>query len=267
MAECSGQDERHSSRQQDRERIVGVTEHESAVVDRGPALDLTTDAHVHTGFAAGRDSIGVIVSVADRALLTAVTFADQVGPDSTWLPAYAEAIRRASGRTEVALRVGAEVEVVRTDGWLAWPAALDPLESVSVAVSRLPLAGGLLQPGEIRSRLESGELTAEQVTEAVVAATANGMERASRYVPTRLARPLNLLTQVGLDDSALSEEAFDQLVDACAATGTVLEISEAWHSPSPRMVARLRMAGVPMVAASDARYAEEVGRWRYLRRV
>ena len=25
-------------------------------------LDLTVDAHVHTGFAAGRDSVGVVVS-------------------------------------------------------------------------------------------------------------------------------------------------------------------------------------------------------------
>jgi hypothetical protein len=33
------------------------------------------------------------------------------------------------------------------------------------------------------------------------------------------------------------------------------------------VVARLREAGVPLVAASDARYAAEVGQWQYLRRV
>ena len=63
------------------------------------ALALSVDAHVHTGFAAGRDSVGVIVSAADRAGLRTVTFADQVGPDTTWLPAYADAIRRARKRS------------------------------------------------------------------------------------------------------------------------------------------------------------------------
>jgi putative hydrolase len=33
------------------------------------------------------------------------------------------------------------------------------------------------------------------------------------------------------------------------------------------MVGRLREAGVPLVAASDARYAADVGRWQYLLRV
>jgi histidinol phosphatase-like PHP family hydrolase len=79
-------------------------ERETVVVG---ALDLTTDAHVHTGFAAGRDSVGVIVSAADRVGLSTITFADQVGPDTTWLPAYADAIRRARRRTELTLRVAA----------------------------------------------------------------------------------------------------------------------------------------------------------------
>jgi putative hydrolase len=235
-------------------------------VGRGVALDLTTDAHVHTGFAAGRDSVNMVVSAADRAGLTSLTFADQVGPDTTWLPAYADAVRRARSRTEAVLRVAAEVEVVRADGWLAWPTDLGDLEAVSVAVSRLPHAGGSLGPREVRAQLAIGELTAEQVAETVVTATILGLERASRYAPTQLARPLNLLSQVGIDD-LLADEVFGRLIDACATTGAVVEISEAWRSPSAQMVARLREAGVPMVAASDARYAAEVGRWQYLRRV
>jgi putative hydrolase len=46
-----------------------------------------------------------------------------------------------------------------------------------------------------------------------------------------------------------------------------VEISEAWRSPSPALVARLREAGVALIAVSDARYAGEVGRWQYLRRL
>src|SRR5690349_22636076 len=111
------------------------------------------DAHVHTGFAAGRDSVGVVVSAADQAGLTAVTFADQVSPDTTWLSAYADAVRRARRRTEMTLRVAAEVEVVTADGWLAWPVDLGHLEAVSVSVSRLPYGPEPLSPREIRSGL------------------------------------------------------------------------------------------------------------------
>lgn len=230
-------------------------------------LDLSADAHVHTGFAAGRDSVGVLVSAADRAGLTSLTFADQVGAETTWLPAYADAIRRARRRTELTLRVAAEVDVVRPDGWLAWPADLGHLEAVSVAVSRLPLASGTLGPRDVRSLLSAGQLTGAQVAEVVTTATISGLERAARYAPAQLARPLSLLAQVGLDDAVITPEVIAALADACRSTGSVVEISEAWRSPSPGIVAALREADVPMVAASDARYAAEVGSWQYLRRV
>mgnify|MGYP004495329659 CR=1 FL=1 len=231
------------------------------------ALDLRTDAHVHTGFAAGRDSIGMVVSAADRAGLTAVTFADQVGPDTTWLPAYADSVRRASRRTELTLRVGAEVEVSQADGWLAWPSDLGNLEVISVAVSRLPLAAGPVAPRDVRAMLAAGELTAAQVAETVVTATVRGIERASRYAPVQLARPLSLLSQMGIDEAAITGDLLAALADACRGTGTAVEVSEAWRSPSPRVVALLRDADVPLLAASDARYAAEVGHWQYLRRI
>jgi putative hydrolase len=239
---------------------------QETIIERG-ALDLSTDAHVHTGFAAGRDSVGVVVSAADRAGLTALTFADQVGPDTTWLPAYADAVRRARRRTELTLRVAAEVEVVRPDGWLAWPADISQLEAVSVAVSRLPMATGQLGPREVRTLLANGDLTGAQVAEIVVGATIKGIERAARYAPTQLARPLSLLSQVGVEDDALTPDVFEALVSACRTTGTAIEISEAWRSPSPAMVDRFRAAEVTVLAASDARYAAEVGHWQYLRRI
>ncbi len=237
------------------------------VIESTNALDLTVDGHVHTGFAAGRDSVGVVVSAADRAGMRSLTFADQVGPDTTWLPAYADAIRRARRRTEMTLRVAAEVEVVQPDGWLAWPSDLGHLEVVSVAVSRLPMPAGPLGPRDVRSMLLTGEITADQVAENLVLATVRGLERAARYAPTQLARPLGLLGQVGLDDSVVTPDVLAALADACRVTGTTVEISEAWRSPSPAVVERLRAAGVALVAASDARYAAEVGRWQYVKRV
>jgi histidinol phosphatase-like PHP family hydrolase len=246
----------------ERESVIG-----GGAVGIACTLDLTVDAHVHTGFAAGRDAVGVVVSAADRAGLTSLTFADQAGPDTAWLTAYADAVRRARHRTEMTLRVAAEVEVVRPDGWLALPADLAQLDALSVAVSALPIGDELLDARAVRSRLAAGEMTAEQVAEQLVAATVQGLERASRYVPTQLARPLALLAQAGVDDAAVSPALIADLAAACRGTGTLVEISEAWRSPSPRVVAMLRDAAVTLAPASDARYAAEVGGWQYLRRV
>ncbi len=240
---------------------------ETQVAGRVGPLDLTTDAHVHTGFSVGRDPVNVVVAAAERAGLTALTFADQVGPDTAWLPAYAEAVRRARPRTELTLKVAAEVEIVQADGWLAWPADLGDIEAVSVALSRLPLACGPVGPREIRGLLADGTLGTDDVVELAVSATVLGAERAGRYAPTQLSRPLSLLAQVGIDESAVTAAHLSHLVEGCRLTGTVVEVSEAWRSPSARIVGAFAEAGVPLVPASDARYAAEVGAWQYLRSV
>ena len=119
----------------------------------------------------------------------------------------------------------------------------------------------------MRALLAAGEITAERVAEVLVSATVLGLERASRYAPTQLARPLGLLAQVGLDDAVITPDLLTELARACRQTGTTVEVSEAWRSPSARLLAMLRAAEVTLVPASDARYADEVGRWQYLRRV
>ncbi|HWS38535.1 MAG TPA: hydrolase [Actinoplanes sp.] len=246
----------------ERESVIG-----GGAVGTASALDLSVDAHVHTGFSAGRDAVGVVVSAADQAGLRALTFADQAGPDTNWLPAYADAVRRARHRTEMTLRVAVEVEVIRPDGWLALPADLAPLDALSVAVSALPAGGDLLAARDVRDRLDAGLMTAAQVAEMLVAATIKGLERASRYAPAQLARPLALLGQAGIDDSAVTPALIAELASACRTTGSLVEVSEAWRSPSARVVEMLLDAAVTVVPASDARYAAEVGRWHYLRRV
>lgn len=206
----------------------------------------------------------MVVTAADRAGLTAVTFADQVTPETTWLPAYADAVRRASQRTEMTLRVAAEIEVVRLDGWLAWPSDLSDIDVVSVAMSRLPISDGFAGPREIRAMLANNSLRSSDLVEMVVSATMLAMERATRYAPAQLARPLSLLGQVGVDDADIGDEHLAHLVSGARATHTPVEISEAWRSPSVRLARMLIEAGVPVLAASDARYAAQVGQWQYV---
>lgn len=229
------------------------------------ALDLRADFHTYTAFAGGRDSVGVVVTAAERAGLDSLVIADPASSATTWLPAYQRAIQRAQRRTDVRLRVAVEVEVVRADGWLDLPADLGGLELVSVAVSRVPLPGGPAPIEEVRAALRAGELHPIDVVELLVSASVGGLERASRYAPTQLARPLCLLGRIGLDMDEVPDALLGALAAACRATGTVVELSEAWRVPTPRVAYRLAAAGVPLVPASDASDATRLGHWEYVR--
>ncbi|HYN95979.1 MAG TPA: hydrolase [Pilimelia sp.] len=233
----------------------------------GPLIDVSADAHVHTGFAVGRDSVGAVVTAAERAGLTGVTFADIVTPSTAWLPVYQKSILRAQQRTEIDLRMAVEVEVTRPDGWMAFPADLGGLDAISIAASRLPLAAGPADARRVQELLRTGALSHADVVELAVTATAKAVERASRYAPTQVARPLNLLWQVGIDESQLDDSAFSGLIDACRVTGAAVEVSESWRTPSVRLAQLFTAAGVPLLAASDARDVAQLGHWRYVARV
>ncbi|SDY82246.1 putative hydrolase [Micromonospora pattaloongensis] len=236
-------------------------------LDLMPPLDPAADAHVHSGFAAGHDSIDRIVTAAGLAGLRQVTFADQVDSETPWLAAYRESVLRAQRRTELDLRISTEVEVIRADGWLGFPPDLAGLDAVTVAVSRLPLGERLVGAAEARKMLAAGTLRATDAVELVVHATIMGVERASRYAPTQLARPLSLLAELGIDDGDIDEALLRECVEGCRVTNTTVEVSEAWHRPSVRLAQMFAASGVALAAASDARYANQVGRWRYVRQL
>jgi len=240
---------------------------DTAVTGPAQGLDLRVDAHVHTGFAKGRLSVGALVTAAEDAGLTQVTFADLAGPETTWLRAYLDAVRRAQKRTDLTLRVAVEVEIVRPDGWVAFPPDLGELEAVSIALSSVPLPSGSTPPERVRAMIRAGELRASEVTELVVEATVNAVERTSRYAPTQLARPLGVIAAVGLDEAELDDHSIRRLVSACRAARIVVEVSEAWRTPSLRLARALAAAGVSLVAASDTADASQLGRWRYVRAV
>jgi len=227
-------------------------------------IDLHRDAHVHTAFSAGHDSISVLVAAAEAAGLTELTFADRVGPDTGWLPSYLATIQRAQQRTDVVLRRGVEVEAIGVDGWLAFPSDLGQLEVISVGLSRLPMPSGLLGPEAVRTHLDSGDLRAGDVIDRLVTVTCLAMERVGRYAPTTLARPLEFLAQAGIPDSDVDDATVAAIVAGCRDTGTVVELSERHRMPTRRLARAFADGGVRLVAASDAYGARDVGRWQYL---
>lgn len=236
-------------------------------IDASPLIDLNADAHVHTGFSVGRDSVGAVVTAAERVGLRRLTFADAVTPRVNWLPVYQKSILRAQQRTDLDLRIGVEVEVVRPDGWLDFPEDLGGLDVLSIGASRLPLGDELAEPRRVAEAVREGRLRAVDVVELAVATSVKAVERASRYAPSQLARPLNLLGQVGIDVEELDDAALAPLVEACRATGTAVEASESWRAPAARLAGLFTAAGVPLLAASDARDAAQLGHWRYVARL
>ena len=159
-------------------------------------IDLSRDAHVHTAFAAGHDS----VSVARRRRRGGRHHrADVRRPGRVRTPvgcrSYIATIQRAQKRTDVVLRRGVEVEAIGVDGWLAFPSDLGQLEVISLGVSRLPTPAGLLGPDLVRAQLDSGALAADEVADRLVGVLCLAMERVGRYAPTTLARPLEFLAR------------------------------------------------------------------------
>jgi putative hydrolase len=227
-------------------------------------IDLSRDAHVHTAYSAGHDSISVLVAAAEAAGLTELTFADRVGSDTGWLTSYLATIQRAQQRTEVTLKPGVEVEAIGVDGWLAFPADLGQLEVISLGIVRLPTPAGLLGADTVRTFIDAGTLTATEVVERLVAVLCLAMERVARYAPTTLARPLSFLVQAGIPESTVEDAAIAAILDACRATGTAVEFSERHRLPTRRLARAVAAAGVKTLAASDAYTARDVGRWHYL---
>jgi histidinol phosphatase-like PHP family hydrolase len=227
-------------------------------------IDLSRDAHVHTAFSAGHDSVSVLVAAAEAAGLTELTFADRVASDTGWLTPYLATIQRAQQRTDIALKRGVEVEAIGVDGWLAFPADLGQLEVISLSIVRLPTPAGLLGPETVRAAIDAGTLTATEVVERLVAVLCLAMERVGRYAPTTLARPLEFLTQAGVPESVLDEVAVTAIVEACRSTGTAVEFSERHRMPTRRLARAFAAAGVKTLAAGDAYTARDVGRWQYL---
>jgi putative hydrolase len=229
-----------------------------------PMIDLRRDAHVHTAFSAGHDSISVLVAAAEAAGLTEITFADRVGPDTGWLPSYLATIQRAQQRTDVALRRGVEVEAIGVDGWLAFPSDLSGLEVISVGLVRLPMSSGLLTAETVRGMLDAGALRADEVIERLVSVLCLAMERVGRYAPTTLARPLEFLAAAGISESTVDNEAIETLVSACRTTATAVELSERHRMPTRRIARAMADGGVRMVAATDTYSARDVGRWSFV---
>jgi len=224
-------------------------------------LDLTTDWHTHTSVTDGTASPEEMVRAADAAGLRRIHLTDHVRADSTWLPSYVAKIDRIRRSSPVEVVCGVEAKILDVRGRVDLPADRRGIEQVVVADHQFPTRSGPVSPGEMRRRIEAGEMRADDVVADLVLATARAVFVHERVVVGHL---FSVLPKAGIDLSVVTEEMLATLASAVRAAGAVIEVNEKWRTPSLPMVLALCGLGVDLVPSSDAHGLQALGAWDYV---
>jgi histidinol phosphatase-like PHP family hydrolase len=227
----------------------------------------TYDAHTHTTFSDGRNSVLENARAAEAAGLDAVVITDHVFGPVNWLDQMLDEVEAADARCDVKVLSGAEGTILNPQGEVSITEDVAArLDLVLVDFSGRTERIGLDPPAS------AGRLIANVVS-AVTKACQNPVVDA-------IAHPLNL----GRFDAVLSPVDFGatpliEMATALAATGTAFEIMNQmpWWFPDhsiERITAEyadllhlLKQYGVGFIVGSDAHSAGAVGNLRWCHRV
>jgi putative hydrolase len=223
------------------------------------------DMHVHSTFSDGNNTIEENIDEAESLGLRQLTCVDHVRADTGYLPDYVAAIERLGPTTEVELICGIEAKLMNTAGDLDLPASLpDGIDRIYAADHQVPLEDGPHHPREVKAAIEDGSMSAADVIAAIVESTANACENHSDLV---IAHMFSILPKIGLDESAVPEEALAGLAATAARTGNQIEISERWRCPNAGSLRHFAEAGVPILMSTDSHKREHIGRYEFGREV
>ncbi len=218
------------------------------------------DMHVHSTFSDGHSTIEENVAEAEALGLTQLGCVDHVRADTTYVPDYIAAVRRIAEETDIQLTCGIEAKLVNTRGELDLPGGIDDVDVIYAADHQVPLADGPNHPRDVKARLESGELSAEQVVGAIVTATAKALDREH---PVVIAHFLSVLPKIGLAETDVPADMLELLAAETARTGQRIEISERWRCPSAATLRPFAARGVPILLSTDSHRRETIGRYDY----
>ncbi len=228
-------------------------------------LALDEDFHVHSAFS--DDAVSTVaenVRAARERGLRTVCVADHVRRDTAWVPELAAAVAACRGRPGPRVLAGVEAKILDTAGRLDVPPDLDGIDLVLIADHQFPADDGPVHPDRVRAAIDGGQLTAAEAIERLCEATGNAPRAAGRGCV--LAHLFSLLPKVGLDEAMVPRPLLSRLADRLARAGAMVEVNEKWSCPSPRIVAAMLRAGVPLVAGSDSHHCRDVGVYRSVRR-
>ena len=185
---------------------------------------------------------------------------DHVRVSTDWLPGYVAAVRRVRETTDVRLTCSIEAKLLDTTGALDLPPDIDGVEAIFAADHQVPLDDGPNHPRDVRERLERGELTAQEVLEAIVTSTARSLDRPE---PVVIAHFFSVLPKIGLDEADVPEDLLRHLASETARTGQTIEISERWKCPAARTLRPFVDSGVRIVVSTDSHRSDTIGHYEY----
>ncbi|MDB4917650.1 MAG: hypothetical protein JWM95_5294 [Gemmatimonadetes bacterium] len=230
----------------------------------GPRLD--EDHHVHSVFSDGIDTVEANLAAAQALGLTHLGFVDHVRKDTTYVASYVAAVTALRNATDIRLSIGVEAKLLDATGQLDLPSAplLAGVDLVYVADHQFPGNDGPVSPRIIRAEIEAGARRAEDCVETLVLATIGSMRMHSAR-PLVLAHLFSILPKMGLHESDVAEPLLDDIVAVAASTGTAVEMSERWRTPSAAFIERCLRMGVRVVASTDSHRASDIARYDYVR--
>jgi putative hydrolase len=221
--------------------------------------------HVHSTFSDGNNTIEENIEEAESLGLEQLTCVDHVRVDTDYLPEYVKAIERLRSTTAVELICGIEAKLLNTAGELDLPPELpEGIDRIYAADHQVPLTDGPHHPRDVKSAIEDGSMSPDEVIAAIIESTAKASERYSDLV---IAHMFSILPKIGLDEGAVPEEAIASLAETVARTGNMIEISERWRCPGARSLRPFLEARVPILMSTDSHKREHIGRYEFGRAV
>jgi putative hydrolase len=225
-----------------------------------PTTSQREDNHVHSTFSDGKGTIAENIAAAEALGLLRLTCVDHVRADTAWAPDFVRAVREADQETEIELHCGLEAKLLDTEGNLDVPPDLGGADYVYAADHQVPLASGPAHPREVKAAIESGEMRALDVLEAIVTATANAVARREDVV---IAHLFSVLPKIGLVEAEVPAELVLGLAEAAARSGARIEIDERWSCPAAVTLAPFLELEVPILLSTDSHRPEAIGRYDY----
>jgi putative hydrolase len=225
------------------------------------SLALDEDFHVHSTFSDGASTLEENVRAArDRGLRT-LCLVDHVRRDTTWVPDFVAAVDQYRDQPGPRILAGVEAKILNTAGHLDipnGPNGLNGIDLILIADHQFPADNGPVHPAEVRSVIAYGGMTAAEAIERLCEATANALRLATTPRPL-LAHLFSVLPKIGLNEAMVPDSLLADLAKRVAHAGALVEVNEKWSCPSPRTVAALADAGVPLVAGSDSHHCRDIG--------
>jgi putative hydrolase len=227
------------------------------------AMDLTEDLHVHSTFSDGADTLEANLAAAESRGLMRLGCVDHVRAETTWVGAYVRSVHELRERTGVILTAGIEAKLLDVTGRLDLPANHDLADLLYIADHQFPWDDGPRSPRAIRAAIRDGLIHPGEAVDRLVEATMAAIVRHAGR-PLVLAHLFSILPKIGADESIVPEASVRALGEAAARAAAVVEVSERWRCPSPRVARLLRESGARLACSTDSHRAATIGRYEYV---